>query len=188
MLSIFKKHTMNLAKHISLLALAAVLLTGCKDTSKDGNIDTETPADSTAADSTTGKETAANLEKASFKIDGMTCAIGCAATIESKLAGMDGVQEAKVDFEKKEATVSFDPAKQSPEKIVKTVEAIADGTYKVSDVKSSGHKAYLHVDQEKEKEKKTAAKTKKGTAKKSSCHSGEKKGGCCSADKKPGTV
>jgi len=30
----------------------------------------------------------------------MTCAIGCAKTIETKLAKMDGVQKATVDFEK----------------------------------------------------------------------------------------
>ena len=41
-----------------------------------------------------------------------------------------------IDFDKKEATVSFDAAVLSPEKISETVEATADGkTYKVSDVK-----------------------------------------------------
>lgn len=178
---------MNIAKHISLFALAAVLLTGCKDTSKDGNIETGTPADSTVTDSAMVKETAANLEKTSFKIDGMTCAVGCAATIESKLAGLEGVQEAKVDFEKKEATISFDPAKQTPEKLVQTVEKIADGAYKVSDVKSSGDKAFYHVDQEKEK------KTAKKEAAKKGCCSAEakagKKAGCGSADtKKAGSM
>jgi len=124
---------MKLVKQISLLAITAMLTISCKDTSKDGNLETGAPADSTVTDSTMNKETAANLEKTSFKIDGMTCAIGCAATIESKLARLDGVQEAKVDFETKEATVSFDPAKQNREKLVKTVEGIADGAYKVAD-------------------------------------------------------
>ena len=41
------------------------------------------------------------LAKAEFNIEGMTCAIGCAKTIEKKLAKMDGVKSAKVDFEKK---------------------------------------------------------------------------------------
>ena len=44
---------------------------------------------------------AENLETASFTIEGMTCEVGCAKTIESKLAGTDGVSEAKVDFETK---------------------------------------------------------------------------------------
>lgn len=171
---------MKIVSTLSALALASVLFVSCKDTSKDGNIETN---GETVTDTTQVKETAANLETTSFKIDGMTCAVGCAATIEKKLAKMDGVQEAKVNFETKEATVSFDPAKQTPEKFVETVEHIADGAYKVSDVKSSGDKAYYQPDQEKPKtekkkaEKKTAEKKKD---EKAGC-SAEKKGGCCAA-------
>lgn len=180
---------MNFVKKLSFFALTALLFASCKDTSKDGNL--ETPAEGTVTDTTKVKETAANLETTSFKIDGMTCAIGCAATIESKLAGLDGVQEAKVDFEKKTATVSFDAAKQTPEKLVETVEHIADGAYKVSDVKNSGDKAYFAVDQEKEKAKteKKADDKKSKDAKHSCCSKDakkEKKAGCCSADKKEG--
>lgn len=173
---------MNLVKHISLFALAAVLFTGCKDKSKDGTLDTETTTDSTAVDSTMNKETAANLETASFNIDGMTCPMGCAATIEKKLAGMEGVQEAKVDFEKKTATVSFDPAKQTAETLVQTVEKIADGAYKVSDVKSSGDKAYYVPQQEPVAKKTTTTATTTNTKK--STKKGEKKAGCCAADAK----
>jgi copper chaperone CopZ len=62
----------------------------------------------------------------------MTCAMGCAKTIEKKLADMEGVQKATVDFDKKEATVNFDAAILTPEKLYATVEATADGnTYKV---------------------------------------------------------
>lgn len=181
---------MNFVKKLSFVALATLLLTSCKDTSKDGNI--ETPAEGTAVDTTKTKETAANLETTSFKIDGMTCAVGCAAHIQNKLAGLDGVQDAKVDFEKKTATISFDAAKQTPEKLVETVEHIADGAYKVSDVKNSGDKAYFSVDQEKEKAKKeTEKKTddKKAKDSKASCSAdakGAKKGTCCSAGKKEG--
>ena len=80
---------------------------------------------------------AANLQEASFKIDGMTCAIGCAKTIEEELNGLDGVKAAKVDFEKKSATISFDKTILSPEIITKVVQATGDGkTYKVSNMKS----------------------------------------------------
>ncbi|MEL1244841.1 heavy-metal-associated domain-containing protein [Flavobacterium sp. DGU11] len=169
---------MNFVKTLSLIALSAVLFTSCKNNSKDGNVE-GTEKDSTATDSTMSKETAANLETTSFKIDGMTCPEGCAATIEKKLAGLDGVEDAKVDFEKKTATVSFDAAKQTPEKLVETVEKIADGAYKVSDVKSSGDKAFYSVQQEKEKKKDTK-KEKKAKGKKAKEGCGEKKGGCCS--------
>lgn len=174
---------MNIIKQISFIALAGLLFVSCKDTSKDGNI--ETPSEGVVTDSSQIKETAANLETTSFKIEGMTCAVGCAATIEQKLSHLEGVKEAKVDFEGKTATVSFDAAKQTPETIVKVVEGIADGIYKVSDVKSSGDKAYYKVDQEKEKakaEKKQSKKAKK--ADKASCHSDAKKGGCCSSGSK----
>lgn len=79
-----------------------------------------------------------NLQTASFTIDGMTCAIGCAKTIEKKLSETQGVQKATVDFDKKEATVSFDSALQNPESLQKIVEATADGkTYKVSNIKKA---------------------------------------------------
>ena len=50
----------------------------------------------------------ATIAKAKFNIDGMTCAVGCAAKIEKSLGKMDGVQSAKVDFETKTAEVSYD--------------------------------------------------------------------------------
>ncbi|HYD91591.1 MAG TPA: heavy-metal-associated domain-containing protein [Flavobacterium sp.] len=173
---------MNIVKNLSFIAIAALLVASCKDTSKDGNIETN---EEMVTDTTQVKETAANLETTTFKIDGMTCPMGCAATIEQKLAKMDGVQEAKVDFESKTATISFDAAKQTPEKFVETVEGIADGAYKVSDVKNSGDKAYYDQEQEKEKKTKKEKKSKKDKnkskeAKAEGCATA-KSGGCCSA-------
>ena len=131
---------MNFVKKLSLIALTAIAFASCNKTSKDGN--TTEPAEGVVSDSAQKKETAANtkLETASFTIEGMTCPMGCAATIEQKLSKMDGVDKAKVDFDSKTATISFDPSKQTPESFVKTVEKIADGAYKVSDVKA-GSKA-----------------------------------------------
>lgn len=179
---------MNFAKKLSLIAVAALLFASCKDTSKDGNL--ETPAEGVVTDSTQNKETAANLETATFKIDGMTCPMGCAATIEQKLSKMDGVENAKVDFDSKTATISFDPAKQTAESFVQTVEKIADGAYKVSDVKSSGDKAYFNAaghDKDKDKKKKKKAAKETRTAKadgkdaKAGCTAEGKKGVCCAA-------
>ena len=133
----------------------------------------------TTKDTTAEKVTAENLQTASFTIDGMSCAVGCAKTIEKKLAGLDGVQDAKVDFEKKTATVAYDSAKQTPETLVETVEAVAGGeTYKVSNVKSSADKAMLYKEKEKDKKKKDD--------KKASCHdekSKDAKPACCSGKK-----
>ncbi|GEP49701.1 hypothetical protein FNO01nite_03730 [Flavobacterium noncentrifugens] len=115
----------------------------------------------------------------------MSCAIGCAKTIEKELSEMDGVQKASVDFDSKKAVIDFDATKQTPENFVKVVEATADGkTYKVSDVTSSGNHAML-FDQEKEKvadAKKSKSDKKEAAGKeKKSCCSGKKH---CSADEK----
>ncbi len=124
---------MNFIKSISALLLAGLLFVGCKEKS------TETTSETTTESGTpkVKKEIAAtNLQTASFTIKGMTCAIGCAKTIEEELNGLDGVQKATVDFDKELATVSFDKTILNPEKLTKVVEATADGkTYKVSNMK-----------------------------------------------------
>lgn len=125
-------------KHIAIAAIATVVFASCKDTSKDGNT---TEPQQTVTDSTQVKSTAAANTQTTFKIDGMTCPEGCAATIQNKLAGMDGVAKAEVDFEKKTATVDYDNAQQNQDNIIKTVETLADGAYKVSEVKTEPKKA-----------------------------------------------
>ena len=50
-----------------------------------------------------------NLQTASFSISGMTCKMGCAATIEKNLNKLSGVQKAEVSFETQTAEVQFDP-------------------------------------------------------------------------------
>ena len=75
---------------------------------------------------------AENLETTIFSIEGMTCEVGCANTIENKLANANGVSEAKVDFESKMATITFDKTQQSIETLTKIVEKIGGGDlYKV---------------------------------------------------------
>ena len=79
----------------------------------------------------------ANVQTASFAIEGMTCAVGCAKTIEKKLAESEGVEKATVDFDKKLATVTFDKSVQNPTSLTQVIEGVADGkTYKVVNTKS----------------------------------------------------
>jgi periplasmic mercuric ion binding protein len=124
---------MNFNKSLLTFGLASTLLFSCKDTASKpiaGSDETNTKKEVAVA---------AKPETASFKIDGMTCAMGCAKTIESKLSKMNGVQKATVDFDKKQATVEFDAAVISPENLSKTVEATGDGeTYKVSEMQTKG--------------------------------------------------
>lgn len=120
---------MKITKTIVALAFVSLLMTSCKKEAAT----TETITQKTAE--TPKKEVviaAENVQTASFEIEGMTCAIGCAKTIEEELSGLEGVQKATVDFDSKKATVVFDKSIQNQDNLTKVVEATADGkTYKV---------------------------------------------------------
>ncbi|WP_395060638.1 heavy-metal-associated domain-containing protein [Flavobacterium sp.] len=141
----------------------------------------------------------AKAETTSFNVEGMTCAMGCAKTIENKLVKLEGVQKATVDFDKKTATIQYDATLQTPEKLVETVEAVADGkTYKVSNVKSSADKAMLYQENPVQEKPKKVRKSKKANLEASTETATatpvvtEKKAGCCAAKKacseKPATM
>lgn len=84
--------------------------------------------------SCSGKKT--NPKTASFSVSGMTCAIGCAKTIENKLSNTEGVQKSEVNFDKKMVSLNYDSSVLNENKITKIVEEIGDGkTYKVSNFK-----------------------------------------------------
>ena len=125
---------MNFLKSILTLTLVSLLFVACKEKTADAVLEAKT-------ENSTPKEkkeiAAVNLQTANFSIEGMTCEIGCAKTIEKELNGLDGVQKATIDFEKKSATISFDKTVLKTENISKVVEATGDGkTYKVSNMKS----------------------------------------------------
>ncbi len=165
---------MTFTKSLFSLAVAGILFVGCKDsaTSNEAGTISDTEVITEAPSVASGK-----IETASFDISGMTCAMGCAKTIEENLSKVDGVQKATVDFDTKTATVEYDNGKQSPEKLIEVVEKSADGkTYKVENVKSSGDQASL-LPQEKAK----AKKDKKAKSKKECSDDGKKE--CCSSKK-----
>lgn len=125
---------MKFTKIIVTVAIASLVFVSCKKEADKNlaNIKTE---------KTTPKEHNAiapeNVQTASFTIEGMTCAEGCAKTIEQELSDLDGVEKATVDFDKKTATVTFDKTVQNPENLTKIVQETGDGkTYKVSNMKS----------------------------------------------------
>lgn len=70
-------------------------------------------------------------KKAELTIEGMTCAIGCAATIEKKLNQTEGIAEAKVSFDEKKAYVTFDETVLNPLKIKAVIEGVGEA-YKVT--------------------------------------------------------
>jgi mercuric ion binding protein len=126
---------MNFTKSIAIIALSGLLFASCKDNKTE--VKEETASTEAEAPKVKKEIAAANLQTASFTVEGMTCAIGCAKTIQEELTALDGVQEAKVDFDKKIATVTFDKTVQTPESLTKVVQETGDGkTYKVSNMKS----------------------------------------------------
>jgi Cu+-exporting ATPase len=65
---------------------------------------------------------AENAERLELPIEGMTCS-SCAGRIEKSLNKLEGV-EATVNFATERASVSFDPARVAPEKLVEAVEGV----------------------------------------------------------------
>ncbi len=116
-------------KNIGLALLMTLSLASCKQENKE--VVVEEPKKEAVSEADLAK-----MQTASFTIDGMTCAMGCAKTIENKLAAQEGVGQAVVDFDTKIATVKFDAEKQSLESLTKTIEGVAGGdSYKVTESK-----------------------------------------------------
>ena len=125
---------MKFTKIVASLAIAGLVFVSCKK-EEDKNLANIKPIE--AAPKEHKAIAAENVQTASFEIEGMTCAMGCAKTIEKELSNLDGVEKATVDFDKKTATVVFDKTVQNQENFTKVVQATGDGkTYKVSNIKS----------------------------------------------------
>ena len=69
---------------------------------------------------------------ATYRVEGMMCAVNCPQKVNDSLDGVDGIKSCKVNFASKTATVIFDDEKIDSDKIAKT---ITKGTYyKVMDL------------------------------------------------------
>jgi periplasmic mercuric ion binding protein len=136
---------MNMFKNILTLILISVLTFNCKNETKP---EVKTVEVNTESIKTVDEN--AIYAKAEFTIEGMTCAMGCAKTIEKKIAGMDGVKSANVDFDKKLAMVEYNQAKVTPALLEETVTKVGD-VYKVSNMKSLCNKPCCDGKTDKEK-------------------------------------
>ena len=67
----------------------------------------------------------------SMTIEGMVCAMGCAAVIEKKLNATPGIAKASVDFPSKKALIEFDDTQITPNVIIDVVKEVGDA-YSVS--------------------------------------------------------
>lgn len=72
---------------------------------------------------------ATTMKNIELKISGMSCQ-GCANNIMLNLSKVEGVQDNKVNFDTKKASISFDENKVSGQQIIKSIEEIG---YKVEE-------------------------------------------------------
>jgi copper chaperone CopZ len=116
---------MNFQKFIFTILVACFTLTSCNTKDKK---EINTPV------------LAANKQQISLAISGMTCEIGCAKTIQSKLSKKEGVLAAKVVFVDGIANIEFDATKTSKKDLIAFVDGIAGGDlYTASDSSKNPH-------------------------------------------------
>ena len=112
---------------IIFLMIIFISISSCKESAdkKESKIDDTVKKEQLAS---------ADLRKVSLNIEGMTCEIGCARTIQSKLSKTEGVKFAEVSFAEKHGIVEYDARLISENQIVEVVEKIAGGDlYKVTE-------------------------------------------------------
>ncbi|APZ45998.1 heavy metal transport/detoxification protein [Polaribacter reichenbachii] len=125
---------MKTQKIFTAIAIACFILTGCKTEKKE-----------------------VKTENVSLAISGMTCEIGCAKTIQSKLSKKEGVLDAKVIFNDSIANIEYDANTTSKKDLIAFVDGIAGGElYKASE--ASHKKAHTCTEDCKEKCEMTADK------------------------------
>lgn len=123
---------MKTFKTLALLSLLVVFSVSCKEAQPEvKTVDTAQPETVTENQ----LDPNATYAKAEFGIDGMTCAMGCAKTIEKKIAKMEGVKSATVDFDTRLAMVEYDNAKVTPTSLEEAVVSVSD-SYSVKDMKT----------------------------------------------------
>ena len=116
---------MKTLNNLFLLLLTIFVLNSCNQIKKENS----------QGDITSEIKTA-SLKSVEVAIEGMTCEIGCAKTIESKLAKVDGITFSKVSFEAKQGVFTFDENKLSKEDIQSKIDGIAGGgLYKAISIK-----------------------------------------------------
>jgi mercuric ion binding protein len=107
------------AKRIFALMFVATIASSCGSNAEQ----TETTSTEVATEI---------LTVADYAIEGMVCAMGCAATIEKDIASLTGVVNSEVDYEVGKAHFEFDASAISEKEIIAKIESIADGQYKVN--------------------------------------------------------
>ena len=118
---------MNKKAIFLLLAISATLIISCSINDEKGK----------TKDLKSDVPRMAKMETVSLAISGMTCEIGCAKTIQSKLSKKEGVADAVVVFTDSIATITFNNNKTSTEDLSSFITGIAGGNlYSASEIRS----------------------------------------------------
>jgi len=114
-------------KNLLTILILAIAFFSCNEVKKEETKEKK---------ATNTEEITANYKNIEVEIEGMTCEIGCARTIQSKLSKVDGVTHSKVDFESKKGQFTYDANKISQNDIVNKINGIAGGDlYAVTNTK-----------------------------------------------------
>ena len=117
---------MNKKAIFLLLAISALLIISCSINNEKGK----------TKDLKSDVLQIAKMETVSLAISGMTCEIGCAKSIQSKLSKKEGVAAAVVVFTDSIATITFDSNKTSAENLSSFITGIAGGNlYTASEIR-----------------------------------------------------
>ena len=109
-------------KELLVLTLQLSFLVACKN----GNTDKIVTVSVDAVTQHISPKVLQEKAYAKLSIDGMTCAIGCAATIQKNLNQTAGVASATVDFESHTAWVIYDAKAMGLKEIREVVEATGE--------------------------------------------------------------
>ena len=121
-----QKAIMNKKAIFLLLAISATLIISCSINDEKGK----------TKDLKSDVPRMAKMETVSLAISGMTCEIGCAKTIQSKLSKKEGVAAAVVVFTDSIVTITFDSNKTSAENLSSFITGIVGGNlYTASEIR-----------------------------------------------------
>jgi mercuric ion binding protein len=125
---------MNKAKKIGVLFFAATVIIACSNNTE-------------SSENAAVEISKANLTTVDYAIEGMVCAMGCAATIEKDVSNIAGVVNASVDYQTEKAHFEFDKSVISEQEIISKIEQIAEGQYKVKDWLDDGPEEELESEE-----------------------------------------
>jgi Cu+-exporting ATPase len=109
---------MKIIKELIFILCLTTLFVTC-------NVKTEAKTDTQELQ--VNEELPVDLTNLEVEITGMTCEIGCAKLIQSKLYKTKGVSFAEVSFEKGNGKITYDANQISNEELKKIIEKIAGG-------------------------------------------------------------